>query len=61
MQDKTYYGLFYKSAGRWVGPYGGTIYTEKQRRTYVKNGYLLSHKATLKSQVKFQKLRVVLQ
>lgn len=28
--NKTYYGLFYKSQGRWVGPYADTVGTKTQ-------------------------------
>jgi hypothetical protein len=28
--NKTYYGLFYKSQGRWVGPYADRIGTKLQ-------------------------------
>lgn len=28
--NKTYYGLFYKSQGRWVGPYNNTIGTKNE-------------------------------
>jgi len=50
--NKEYYGLFYKSQGRWVGPYADMVGTKNQMASLVK-----SVKTSLKSKTQLCKLK----
>lgn len=52
----TYYGVFYKSRGKWTGPYNQTLYTERERNRLVQNGELRFLASVLKSKVSVRKL-----
>lgn len=53
-QNKTYYGLFYKSQGRWVGPYANEVGTKKQILTTNK-----LVKSSLKAKTEIRKVQFV--
>ena len=58
INSKIYYGLFYKSQGKWVGPYMNVVLNPKQVGSYVKN-LLPRDKAVLKSKTQLRKLQFV--
>ncbi len=52
--EKAQYGLFYKSQGRWVGPYGNTV-GSKERINKVNKLV----KSSLKARTQLRKLKFV--
>lgn len=50
---KKFKAVFYKSRGRWTGPYLGELYTKKQFSQYLK-GLFPDDKLVLKSKVSFR-------
>ena len=57
-KTNVYYGLFYKSQGRWVGPYMNTVLNSNQVQAYVKN-LLPADRARLKSKTTLRRLTFV--
>lgn len=57
-KTNVYYGLFYKSQGRWVGPYMNIVLNSNQVTSYVKN-LLPVDRARLKSKTTLRKLTFV--
>lgn len=56
--SNTYYGLFYKSHGRFVGPYMNVVLNSTQVESYVKN-LLPADRARLKAKTQLRKLQFV--
>ena len=52
--NTTRYGIFYRSRGKWIGPYGGQTYTEYS----IGRNPVKSHINTLKNYVLKTKVRV---
>lgn len=56
-KNNTRFGLFYRSNGRWTGPYGGRTFTAYSiNRNPVKNTVWWLRNYVLKSRVEFRKV-----